>query len=277
MRGEPVLAVGVDDDAVTDWPSGAGLADRHPAVLDAVHALVVVEVVRLAVGQHEEQAALAGAGGQLGGGVADGGAEAGVEAGAEAARCARDGGRHRLVEVLRAQEHPVAAQRGEGVDRASRSPQESMPPASAASASRAMSMTVRPVTAALGGARGVEQDRDGEVARLVAAGAPDPVGAAAPARSVDPVATAASRSRSSPSSCAAGRRGGGAAPRSGGGRRGRDGRRRVGGEAGAGSASVASTRHGRAAAPGAVVPLGVEVKRAGQPLARRRPAARGRG
>ena len=32
---------------------------------------------------------------------------------------------------------------------------------------------------ALGGARGVEQDRDGEVARLAAAGAPDPVGAAA--------------------------------------------------------------------------------------------------
>ena len=70
--GEGVPGGGVDGDAVGRLAGAAGLADRHAAVLETMLALVVVEVVRLAVGDDDQEAPLAGAGGEPGGDVAHG-------------------------------------------------------------------------------------------------------------------------------------------------------------------------------------------------------------
>ena len=188
----------------TDWPSGAGLAHRHAAVLDAVHALVVVEVVRLAVGQHQQQPPRRGLLRQHRRGVADRGAEPGVVAGPEAADARGHRRRHRLVEApWRGSGTPGRGAARRSPRSPSRSPAPSMPAASAASASRAMSMTLRVADRRLGRARAVDQDRDATGrAPLAARRLPEPVVAGRPAiGAATCAATAASRSRSAPSIC----------------------------------------------------------------------------
>ena len=136
-------------------------------------------------------------------------------------------GAHRLVEVLAALDvDPVAAERGEGVDRAVVAAAVDAP----GERGQRLAGDVDDGAAghgALGGARGVEQDRDGEVARAGAARPPHPVRAVARRRG-GRCAPAPRRRGRGPRRrpAAAAPRAGGGAPRSGGGRRGCGARRR---------------------------------------------------
>src|SRR6056297_2083719 len=97
---EPVLPVLVDDDAMQALPGIAGLAHGHVAVLDAVLALVVVQVVGLAVGQHDQQLARTWLLCKLCADMTDRGPEARIVAGAQRPDIGCDVRRHGGIEPL---------------------------------------------------------------------------------------------------------------------------------------------------------------------------------
>ena len=88
--GQIVVALRVDGDAEGLQALAAGLADGVAGVLDAPAALVAVQVVGLAVGEDEQQAATGGLQGQALGRVADAGPQAGVIAGLDGLNPAAD-------------------------------------------------------------------------------------------------------------------------------------------------------------------------------------------
>ena len=77
---KPVLPVLVDDNAVPGLTAAPRFADCHVTVFNAVLSLVMVEIVRLAICQHDEQFAGGSFFCQMPAHVANGSAEAGVVA-----------------------------------------------------------------------------------------------------------------------------------------------------------------------------------------------------
>ena len=160
-------------------PGAAGLAHGHGAVLDPVPALVVVEVVGLAVGDDEEQPSAPPLRRKPGRGVADAGAEAGVEARGQRGDARLDRSAHRLVEALGGGHiDTVALERAEGLHRHLIA--AGVEPPGERGQRLALDVDHRAARhRAFGRARDVEQDRHREVAVHRPRLAPDPVRALA--------------------------------------------------------------------------------------------------
>ena len=158
----------VDGDAENRLAAPTRLLRRMARVLDAETPFIMIEIVGLAVGDHQQQLARIGPLAESERGMAHGGAEARIKTRLERRDARVDLGAEGFVEILAdIDENPLLAQRGKGVERD-------------AIAAGLQTMRQRDqrlarhgddrlaVDGALGGTRGIEQHRHGEVALLVA-------------------------------------------------------------------------------------------------------------
>ena len=108
----PLLAPGAEPVRWVIVGCAPRLTHRHATVFDAVLALIMVKIIRLAIGQHNQQLARRHLFGQHGRGVADRGTQPCIMARPQRADIGGNGRPHLVVKPFATgQKHPITAQR----------------------------------------------------------------------------------------------------------------------------------------------------------------------
>ena len=188
---KPAFAVAIHRDAKDRMTRTAGFAHSHHAVFDAVATLVMVQIIRFAIGNHQQKPPLAALLGQSRRHMADRGPKPGIMAGLQRGDALFHHLAHRLIETLGLlHKDPVPFQRGKGVDGIAVA--NRIQPPSQSGQSLAFDVDHRPAIMAVAGNRtfgragDIQQDRHRQIAGLRPCLAPDAVGSLAAGIKIDP-------------------------------------------------------------------------------------------